>query len=116
MRLCGLLLSAVFAVAMTGAGFAQATLPNDDVNIANNPGSVKPAPPAEVEAMDCTCRNPAQGAAAPANPDATAAPGDRIIDCGCRKTVPVTTGTLAVPSGPRTASPGPAGIASAPSR
>jgi hypothetical protein len=44
MRLPILLLSAVFALAMTDAGVAQATLPNDDVNIANNPGTSRDAP------------------------------------------------------------------------
>ena len=113
MRLSALLLSVAFALAMTGAGSAQATLPNDDVNIANNPGSVKDDPSARVEALDCTCRNPAPGAV---TPQGATAPGDRIIDCSCHETVPDTTGTLAVPSGTNTPSPGPAGIGSAPSR
>ena len=116
MRLPVLLLSVVFAVAMTDAGSAQATLPNDDVNIANNPGSVKPAPPAEVEALDCTCRNPPPGAAAPAKPNAIAAPGDLIVDCSCHKTGPDMTGALGSPSNPESASPGSTGGGSAPPR
>ncbi|NEU15003.1 hypothetical protein G3T14_23450 [Methylobacterium sp. BTF04] len=41
MRLPVLLLSAVFALAMTEVGFAQSTLPNDAVNSANDPGTVR---------------------------------------------------------------------------
>ena len=107
MRLSTPLLSAVFVVATTVAGLAQATLPNDDVNVANNPGTVKVAPPVRVEALDCTCRDPAPG---PAVPDGTAAPGDRIIDCRCHEAVPGTTGTLTVPL------TGSAGDTAAPSR
>jgi hypothetical protein len=116
MRFPVLLHSAVFAVAMTGAGFAQATLPNDEVNIANNLGTVKVEPPARVEARDCTCRNTVPDAAAPANPDATAAPGDLIVDCSCRKTVPHTTGALGMPSNPEARAPGSTGGGSAPPR
>jgi hypothetical protein len=97
MRLSVLLLSVLLSVAMTGAGSAQATLPNDDVNIANNPGSVKADPPARVEALDCSCRNPAPDPAAPAGPKGAAGPSDEIIDCSCRKSVPDTTGTVAGP-------------------
>lgn len=114
MRLSVLLLSVAFAVAMTGAGSAQATLPNDDVNIANNPGTVKDDPPARVDALDCTCRNTVPDAAAPANPNA--APGDLIVDCSCRQAVPDTTGTVAIPSGPEATAPASAGGGSAPAR
>jgi hypothetical protein len=106
MRLSALLLSAVLALAMTDTGSAQATLPNDDVNIANNPGSVRNAPPPVVESLDCTCRNTAAGAAAPAKPEGDAAPGDLIIDCSCRWADPGTTGALA---GPEAAVPGSVG-------
>ena len=97
MHLSVLLLSVAFAVAMTDVGFAQATLPNDDVNIANNPGTEKVAPPDRVEALDCTCHTTTADAAAPTKPEGDAAPGDRIIDCSCHKTVPDTTGALAGP-------------------
>ncbi|KQT50596.1 hypothetical protein ASG52_07255 [Methylobacterium sp. Leaf456] len=97
MRLPVLLMSAVFALAMTDVGFAQATLPNDDVNIANNPGTWKVAPPDRVEALDCTCRTTPADATAATKPEADAAPGDRIIDCSCHKTSPDTTGALAGP-------------------
>ena len=116
MRFPVLLLSAVFAVAMNGAGFAQATLPNDDVNIANNTGTVKVEPPARVEALDCTCRNTAPDAVAPPDPKSGAAPGDLIVDCSCRKTVPDTTGTVAIPSGSEVRAPGSTGGGSAPPR
>ncbi|GJD38081.1 MULTISPECIES: hypothetical protein [Methylobacterium] len=106
MHLSVLLLSAVFALAMTDAGYAQATLPNDDVNIANNPGTVKDAPSARVEALDCTCRNTAPDAADAADPKGGAAPGDLIVDCSCRQTVPDTTGTVAIPAGPEATAPG----------
>jgi hypothetical protein len=109
MRLPALLLSAVFALAMTGVGFAQATLLNDDVNSANNPGTEKVVPPDRVEALDCTCRTTPADGAAPTKPESDAAPGDRLIDCSCHKTVPDTTGTLAIV-------PGPAGDAVVPSR
>ena len=97
MHLSVLLLSVAFAVAMTGAGSAQTSLPNDDVNISNNPGTVKNAPSARVEALDCTCHTTTADAAAPTKPEGVAAPGDRIIDCSCHKTVPDTTGALAGP-------------------
>ena len=116
MRLSVLLLSVAFAMAVTGAGSAQATLPNDDVNIANNPGTVKEDRSARVEALDCTCRNTEPDAAAPADPKTGAEPGGLIIDCSCRQTVPDTTGTVAVPSGPEATAPGSAGGGSAPLR
>lgn len=116
MRLSVLFLSVAFAVAMTGAGSAQAILPNDDVNIANNPGTVRDDPSARVEALDCTCRNTVPNAAAPANPNGGAAPGDLSVDCSCRKTVPDTTGTVAIPSSPEATAPGSAGGGSAPPR
>lgn len=99
MRLSVLLLSLASAVAMTDAGSAQATIPNDDVNIANNPGTVKDDSSARVEALDCTCRNTVPDAAAPEDSKTGAAPGDLIVDCSCRQTVPDTTGTVAIPSG-----------------
>ncbi|MCJ2045284.1 hypothetical protein MKK58_12190 [Methylobacterium sp. J-078] len=116
MRLPVLLLSAVFALAMTDVGYAQATLPNDDVNIANNPGSVKDDPSARVEALDCTCRNTVPDAAAPADPRTGAEPGGLIVDCSCHETVPDTTGTVAIPSNPEATAPGSAGGGSAPAR
>ena len=116
MRLPILLLSAVFALAMTDVGYAQATLPNDDVNIANNPGTVKEDPVARVEALDCTCRNTVPDAAATADPKTGAETGGLIVDCSCRKTVPDTTGTVAIPSGPKATAPGSAGGGSAPLR
>ncbi len=116
MRLSALLLSVAFAVAITDAGSAQATLPNDDVNIANNPGTVKDDLSARVEALDCTCRNTAPDAAAAADPKSGGAPGDLIVDCSCRTTVPDTTGTLGIPSGPEATAPGSAGGGSAPPR
>ena len=97
MRLPVLLLSAVFALAMTDVGFAQATLPNDDVNVANNPGTEKIAPPDRVEALNCTCRTTPADADAATKHDGDAAPGDRIIECGCHKTSPDTTGALVGP-------------------
>lgn len=116
MHLSVLLLSVAFAVAMTGAGSAQTSLPNDDVNISNNPGTVKNAPSARVEALDCTCRNTVPDAAAPADPKTGAEPGGLIVDCSCRQTVPDTTGTVAIPSGPEATAPGSAGGGSAPPR
>ncbi|MCJ2046830.1 hypothetical protein MKK58_20145 [Methylobacterium sp. J-078] len=113
MRLPVLLLSAVFALAMTEVGFAQATLPNDDVNSANNPGTVRDAAPARVEALDCTCRTTAADAAASPKPESDTAPGDRIIDCSCHKGVPDTTGALV---GPDAAVTGSAGDVAVPSR
>ncbi|MCJ2013584.1 hypothetical protein [Methylobacterium sp. J-076] len=107
MRRPVLVLSAVFALAMTDAGFAQATLPNDDVNIANNPGTVKDAPSARVEALDCTCRTTPADEAPARKGESEAAPGDRIIDCSCPKTVPDTTGALAGPDAAVTGSAGP---------
>ncbi|NEU15168.1 hypothetical protein G3T14_24415 [Methylobacterium sp. BTF04] len=113
MRLPVLLLSAVLALAMTEVGFAQATLPNDAVNSANDPGTVSDAPPARAEALDCTCRSTSADAAAPTKPKGDASPGDRIIDCGCHKTVPDTTGALA---GTDSATPGSTGDAAGPPR
>jgi len=113
MRLPILLLSAVFALAMTDVGFAQATLPNDAVNSTNNPGTVREDAPARVEALDCTCRTTPADAVAPTKPESDAAPGDRMIDCSCHKTVPDTTGALA---GPDAAVTGSTGDVAAPSR
>ncbi|GJE40272.1 hypothetical protein [Methylobacterium persicinum] len=113
MRLSVLLMSAVFALALTDVGFAQATLPTDEVNSANNPGSAKVAPPERVEALDCTCRSTPADAAAATKPGSNAATGDRNIDCTCHKTSPDTTGALARPEAAAT---GPAGEVAAPSR
>lgn len=100
MRLPVLLLSAVFALAMTEAGYAQATLPNDDVNSANNPGTTRDEMPARVEALDCTCRTTPADTAAPTKPKGDTVPGDQIIDCSCRQTLPDTTGALPAPTRP----------------
>lgn len=54
MRLAVLVVSAVSALAKTGSGFAQATLPDDAVNSANNPGSVRNEAPIREKALDCT--------------------------------------------------------------
>ena len=113
MRLPILLLSAVFALAMTDVGVAQATLPSDEVNIANNPGTSKDAPATRVEALDCACRTKPADASAPTNPGSDAAPGDQLIECSCHKTVPNTTGTVARPDAAVT---GPSGDVPAPSR
>ncbi|MDO9429202.1 MAG: hypothetical protein Q7T93_20560 [Methylobacterium sp.] len=116
MRLSVLPLSVAIAVAMTGAGSAQATLPNDDINIANNPGTVKDEPAARVEALDCTCRNTVPDAAASVDTKTGAEPGGLIVDCSCRQSVPDTTGTVTIPSGSATAAPGPSGVGSSPPR
>jgi len=110
MRLPVLVLSAVFALAMTDLGFAQATLPNDAVNSANNPGSVREVAPVKEQSLDCTCRS-APSAAAPIGDTGS---GDQIVRCGCQESAPDTTGTLAAPS--RAPVPGPTGTGPSPSR
>ena len=93
MRLSILLLSAVLALAMTEVGFAQATLPNDAVNNANNPGSVKDNAPVRADApvmdqaLNCTCRTRPADAATPAKPEDNASTANQRIDCSCHKIV-----------------------------
>jgi hypothetical protein len=129
MRLSVLVLSAVFALAMTEVGFGQATLPDDAVNSANNPGSVKNEAPVREQALDCTCRITAPGADAVGsvpsggsehqiNPDRVSGAGDEKFNCTCGKAIPDTTGALAAPKsgrGPDAAVPGSAGSGSVPS-
>lgn len=133
MRLSVLVLSAIFALAMTDVGSAQANLRNDAVKHANDPGSVKDDAPVREQALDCTCRSagPGTGAAGSAlsgvperqtgtaSPDRDAVAGDESIDCSCRRSVPDTTGALAAPRshrGPDAEVPGSAGNGAAPSR
>ena len=111
MRLSFLVLSAVFTLAMTEVGFAQATLPDDAVNSANNPGSVKNDAPVRQQALDCTCHFTAPGATAPIG---DTGPGDQILRCGCHESAPDTTGTLAAPSDAPV--PGATGTRPSPSR
>jgi hypothetical protein len=79
MRLPVLILSAVFALALADAAFAQATLPNDAVNSANNPGSVREDAPIREQSLDCTCHS-APSAAAPIGDTGS---GGQIVHCGC---------------------------------
>ncbi|MCJ2136944.1 hypothetical protein MKK69_23325 [Methylobacterium sp. J-026] len=130
MRLSVLILSVVFAAAITGSGFAQATLPDDAVNSANNPGSVRNAAPAHEQALDCTCRITAPGADAAgsippggsnrqADPDDVSEAGDETFACTCGEAAPDTTGALTAPKsdrGPDAAVPGAAGIGPVPAR
>lgn len=129
MRLSVLVLSAVFALAKTGSGFAQATLPDDAVNSANNPGTVRNEAPIREQALDCTCHITAPGADAAgsvlsgnsnrqAGPDRVAGAGEENFDCTCGKAIPDTTGALTAPKsdrGPDAAVSGSAGISLAPS-
>lgn len=130
MHLPAPILSAVFALAMTGSGFAQAALPDDAVNSANNPGSVKNEAPVREEAVDCNCRVTVPGADAagsvqsggsdrPTIPDRAAGASDETFDCTCGQSTPDTTGTLAVPGsglGHDAVAPGSAGGNPVPSR
>jgi len=99
MHLPAPILSAVFALAMTGSGFAQAALPDDAVNSANNPGSVKNEAPVREEALDCNCRVTVPGADAagsvqsggsdrPTIPDRAAGASDETFDCTCGQSTP----------------------------
>ncbi len=130
MRLSVLVLSAVFASAITGSGLAQATLPDDAVNSANNPGSVRNEAPVREQALDCSCRITAPGADAAgsirpggssrrADPDRVSEAGDETFACTCGQAVPDTTGALTAPKsdrGPAAAVPGSAGIGPVPAR
>ena len=56
MRLNTIAFAALIALMLTGTAFAQAALPSDDVNSANNPGSVKNEAQTRGETGNCTCR------------------------------------------------------------
>lgn len=93
-------LAASLALTVTDVAFAQATLPNDDVNIANNPGSVKVEVRPREQALNCTCRTADTGTT-----DDTAnrsirleiGKNDELLHCSCRTAAPETTGSVPTP-------------------
>ena len=93
-------LAASLTLTLTGLAFAQATLPNDDVNIANNPGSVKVEVRPREQALSCTCRIADAGTAGDtANGGIRSESGktDERLQCTCRTAAPETTGSVATP-------------------